>query len=182
MQARREKEAVRLTLGGFESYFLKQILSFLRNSYQTKPSELDATISSAWYQMRGSGTMSAEEKADWLNQLHEYKQASLISLNRWIESLSPPASTTPAELILPLGEIPVFVTVINDYRLVSAARHGIGQVEMDVRTLPEFNALPPPQQTALQEISFLAFLIEILLKLLSGELPESSDSDEESTE
>jgi hypothetical protein len=181
MQARRENDKVLVTLGAFESYILRKILGFLRNSYQKKPLELDGETSAAWYHLREPSPLTEEEKADWLQQLHEYKKASVGLLNRWIEALTSEALVTPVEMILPVNEIPDFVTVINDYRLVSALRNHIGQAEMDVRTQAEFDALPAPQQTALKEICFLAWLIESLLHLISEEPPDFPEQDSAST-
>ncbi|HUR46651.1 MAG TPA: hypothetical protein VMZ27_12300, partial [Candidatus Saccharimonadales bacterium] len=116
MQARREKDKILVTLGAFESYILRQILGFLRNSYQKKPLELDAETSAAWYHLREPSPLKEEEKEDWLQQLHEYKKASVGLLNRWIEALTLEASVAPVEMVLLVKEVPDFVTVINDYR------------------------------------------------------------------
>ena len=83
-------------------------------------------------------------------------------------------------LTLTLDETSELVTILNDHRLLAAARNEIGQAEMDLNNMAAFNALPAPQQTALTEIHFLAYLIETLLNLLSNEedLSNSDDSNE----
>jgi len=57
-----------------------------------------------------------------------------------------------------------------------AAHHNIGEQEMNMRTLAAFSKLPPPQQTALFEMEFLAYLIDELLQLLSGERDKTDSS------
>jgi hypothetical protein len=167
MHAQRDKDSIHLSLGVFESKVLRQILILIRTEYRKKPSELDRETAAAWYNVRGATHMSAEEQMDWLQQMHEIKGGRVEMLEKWIKSLEPAAPDNPVELTLPVASIPDFLTVINDHRLLTAARNEIGQAEMDVRTMAEFSALPPLQQTALTEIHFLASFMEHLLYLLT---------------
>jgi hypothetical protein len=178
MHAHRDKASVHLSLGSFESKVLRQILMLIRNEYLKKPSELDREIAAAWYNAHGATHMSAEEQADWLQQMHELKSARVELMDKWIKALEPGAPELPVELTLPLAAAPDFLTVINDHRLLTAARNEIGQAEMDVRTMAEFSSLPPIQQTALAEIHFLAVIMENLLYLLASEPPADSASGE----
>ena len=167
MHAQRNTDSIQLSLGLFESKVLRQILMFIRNEYRKQPSELDRETAGAWYNVGGAMHMTAEEQVDWLQQMHEFKSARVDLMEKWIKSLETAQPDNPAELTLPLAAIPDFLTVINDHRLLTAARNEIGQAEMDVRTMADFTALPPLQQTALTEIHFLAGLMEHLLYLLS---------------
>ena len=62
----------------------------------------------------------------------------------------------------------MLVTVINDHRLMRAARYDIGDFEMSVRTLAALQNLKPRQRAALLDITFLAGVIEAVLALLPG--------------
>ena len=61
-----------------------------------------------------------------------------------------------------------FLVAINDYRLLQAARHDIGEAEMDLRTEDALQAMAPARRAALIEIHFLAWVIEELLHALPG--------------
>jgi len=60
------------------------------------------------------------------------------------------------------------MTALNDHRLLLSARHDIGEAEMNVRSFASLSKLPPPQQTALCEIEFLAYMVEELIQLLQN--------------
>ncbi len=58
------------------------------------------------------------------------------------------------------------MAAINDYRLSAAARHEIGQAEMDAHSPWQLAKLPPNRQKAVLEIHFLAWIIEETLRVL----------------
>jgi hypothetical protein len=65
-----------------------------------------------------------------------------------------------------LEETDAFLTTLNDYRLMMAARHDLGQDEMDLRAPEEWSSLLPARQSALFEIHFLAWMLEEILHAL----------------
>lgn len=169
MNARQEDKQLVLNFTFFESQVLRQILEFIGDTYRKKPSELDPQAAAAWYSTRGceSAGMSSEETQEWLHQMHEFRTSRRTLIEQCAQHLRPKALAEPLELRLTLDAAADLITVLNDYRLLAAARNEIGQREMDLNSMAEFSALPAPQQTALTEIHFLAYLIETLLQFLS---------------
>lgn len=167
MRAMRRKDEVILTFNFLEDSILRRALAEITELYQIKPDELDPKIADCWYSTRGckSAKMSGQETQDWLANLHDYKSANLKHLVRWNEALSHRQSGQ-YELVLPLEEATCFVTVMNDHRLLLAARHDIGQKEMDVREMDEIVELKAAQQAALYSIHFFAGIIEELICLI----------------
>jgi hypothetical protein len=171
MHARREQSFILLGFSFFESQVLGQILAFIKEQYRKKPSELDPETAASWYSVRGCETagMSKEETRDWLSQMHDYRSGRIDAIEGVISSLRSEDPGEPMELRLTTDQAVDLVTVLNDHRLLVSARNEIGQNEMDVHSMAEFSALPAPQQTALTEVHFLAYIIEGLLHLLSPE-------------
>jgi hypothetical protein len=167
MRAARQNDRITLSFGAFESQVLLRILSTIIQNYKIKPAEMGPKEAAVWYSTRGceSAKMSAEETRDWLEQLHGFRSANLDRLEDWAKQLTA-AKEDHFELRVPLAEAEKLITLLNDHRLFAAARHDIGQQEMDLRSLAAFNALTPVQLNALYEIHFLACLIEALLRLL----------------
>ena len=167
MRAARQNDRITLSFGAFESQVLLRILSTIIRNYRIKPAEMGPKEAAVWYSTRGceSAKMSAEETRDWLEQLHGLRSANLDRLEDWAKQLTA-AKKDHFELCVPLAEADKLITLLNDHRLFAAARHDIGQQEMDSCSLAAFNALTPMQLNALDEIHFLACLIEALLGLL----------------
>ncbi len=167
MRAARQNDRITLSFGAFESQVLRRIISTLIQNYKIKPAEMGPKEAAVWYSTRGceSAKMSAEETRDWLEQLHGFRSANLDRLEDWAKQLTA-AREDHFELRVPLAEADKLITLLNDHRLLAAARHDIGQPEMDLCSLAAFNALTPMQLNALDEIHFLACLIEALLRLL----------------
>jgi len=178
MHAQRDKNSIHLMLGRIESQVLRRILALIQKEYEKKPSEVDLVTAAAWYNLRGNTHMSPDEQADWLQQMHELKSGRTALMEKWMQALSLTPAEIPVELTLSLGETPDFLAVINDHRLLTAARNEIGEQEMDIREAEEFNALPPLQQSALTEIQFLSLIMEYLLFLISREAPGEPDGGE----
>lgn len=182
MRVRRQNDGAVLTLNLFESRVLLRALRLLIDSYRLKPDEVDPKIGSAWYSTRGcaSSGLSAEETGDWLAHLHALRGARLQHLERWAGLL---AATKLEQYDLPIGpsEADVFLTAVNDYRLLLAARHDIGEAEMERHRLEELEQLPTPQRSALFEIHFLALILEELLCALpqgqAGHAPPEPDAE-----
>jgi hypothetical protein len=180
MHARREQNFILLGFSFFESQVLCQILAFIKEQYRKKPSELDPETARSWYSVRGceSAGMSAEETREWLGQMHDYRSARIQAIDHCIKHLKPSDPGEPVEMSLALDQAVDLITVLNDHRLLASARNEIREEEMNVSTIAEFSSLPAPQQTALTEIHFLAYIIESLLQLLSLEgdvAPEGSE-------
>ena len=73
-----------------------------------------------------------------------------------------------ATLRLPDEALNPFLGAINDYRLLQAARHQVGEAEMERHLDEDAAQLSPTQRVALLEIHFLAWLIEELLRAMHG--------------
>jgi hypothetical protein len=181
MHAERDKDSILLSMGHFESQILRQILTFIHKEYETNPANLDPDTAASWYNLAALTYMSPAEKTDWLQQMHELRGNRGPLLTKWIEALRVDPSPLPVELSLPLMEIPDFLAVINDHRLLAAARNRIGQLEMDIEDRETFQLLPPPQQSALTEIKFLGILMEYLIYLLSLQPPDEEAGDKQKT-
>ena len=184
MRLKRENESLVFTLSLPERLLLAHVLLELAGKYRLKPDELDDRTAAAWYSRRGCATagMTAEDTKEWLEHLHALKN-STPRLEEWAAQLSaePPECGGPEDSALPVPRsahpkqstlrIPIehaaaFVTAINDYRLAAAARHDIGQAEMDAHSPWQLAKLPPPRQQAVLEIHFLAWIIEETLRAL----------------
>jgi hypothetical protein len=170
MNAQRDKEHVRLTFNLLEARILRQILDELIANYAVPPDEMDAKGASVWYSTRGCETakMTAEETRDWLEQLHGFRSANLALLQEWSRQLARRQEGHFA-LRVPLAEAATLVGVLNDHRLLVAARNDIGQTEMDLAADVALKQLTARQQTALFEIHLLGWMIEELLRLIAPE-------------
>ena len=169
MHAARQNDRITLSFRLSESRVVHRVLKAIVQNYKISPDELDPKVADAWYSTRGCQTakMSTEETKEWLEHLYQYKGANLRLVEKWVKKFSGPKANQ-YYLRLKLEEAPALLTVLNDHRLLMAARHGIGQEEMDLNSLSAFSQLQPAQQTALYEIEFLARIIEEILRLLPG--------------
>jgi hypothetical protein len=171
MRVQRQKEGVVLGLNLFESRVLLRALRVLIEGYRLKPDDVDAKTASTWYSTRGcaSAGMSREEMRDWLAHLHTIRGARLAHLERWADLLSV-TSLEQYELPIAPGDEDVFLSALNDYRLMLAARHDIGEAEMERHRLEDMEQLPAEQRTALFEIHFHAVVLEeVLWELQQGQ-------------
>jgi hypothetical protein len=172
MLLQRENESLVFTLSLPERMLLAHALKELAAKYRLKPDELDARTAAAWYSSRGcaSAGMSDEETKEWLEHLHAFKKnTNLQRLEDWAAQLGE-RGTVDSEisgqsmLRIPTDQAAAFMTAINDYRLAAAARHDIGQAEMDAHSPWHLAKLPPLRQKAVLEIHFLAWIIEETLR------------------
>ena len=74
-----------------------------------------------------------------------------------------------------LADAASLVTIINDHRLHLAAKHDIGQSDMDLRSWAEEEQLSSERQSALVQIELLGWLIEVILRLTAPEAASWSD-------
>jgi len=169
MNAQRDKGTLLVHLNVFEGRLLHRILGIIAENYKVRPEDIDSQTAEAWYSARGcrAAKMSADETRDWLAALHQVKQANLARIQEWSAAL---AGVKPAgySLRLDLGAAEAFMTAINDYRLMAAARHDITEAEMDFGSEREVANLPPARRAALMEIHLLAWLLEEILAALNG--------------
>ena len=169
MDAAREDNRIVLLFNRAEAGLLRGVLRGVTRQYQLKPGEIDPKVAEVWYSRRGceGAALSAGETQEWLEHLHAFKSARLDAMGRWLEQLAARQEEV-WPLRLGLEEAEMFLTVINDHRLFAAARHDIGQAEMDLGFSGDIVRLTPAQQAALLEIHFLAWIIEEVLSLLPG--------------
>jgi hypothetical protein len=167
MRLKRENDTLLLHLNALEGRVFLRVLRQLAAHYQLTPDELAEPAASAWYSTRGcaSARMSAEETREWLANLHALKSARLEKIEDWTTQLAQTKGGS-AQVRVSLGDAPAFIAAINDHRLLLAARHHIGQDEMDARSAMEFLKLSSATQEALMEVHFLAWIIEEMLRVL----------------
>jgi len=167
MRLKRENELLLLTLNLLENRLLLRVFQQLTAHYRLKPGEIDPKIATAWYSTRGCATakMSEEETGEWLEHLHTLKSAGLQRLEDWAKQLSR-IQLAQGHLSVRVNDAAAFVTALNDHRLMTAARHSLGQEEMDLHSPLQLVKLPLAQQEALMEIHFLAWIIEETLRAL----------------
>ena len=164
MEVQREQGRLAVELNRFEAPLLRRCLTRLAEHYTLPPAELDDAGAEAWYSTR---SCSPEETRAWVESLHELKRAQLTPIHEWITQLAQ-ASPQGATLYLPEGSLDSFLSAINDYRLLQAARHHVGEAEMELHLDRDADELTPALRVALLEIHFLAWLIEELLRAMNS--------------
>jgi len=164
MNARRKEGKLHLHFNAFESQFLHRVLLVILENYKAPPSDLDVPTADAWYSTRGcrSANMSPEDTQEWLAALHQVKNASLRHLEDWVGTLAKP-SAADHRLTIDLRDVDVLLRVINDYRLMTAARQQLDEPELNRSTMLHDPELPPARRAALLEIDLLAWLMEQIL-------------------
>jgi hypothetical protein len=179
VQLTREPEALSFSFNRIEASLLRRVLEELKRHYSIPPADLDPKIAAAWYSTRGCEGLglSAEDTRLWQEHLHELKGPHAKRIGGWLQQLGTlPAQAGTVLLRLDLTEGDPFITILNDHRLHLAARHDIGQPEMEVRTQEAMAELPARQQEALIEIHILAWLIEVTLEAMTTPFePEEED-------
>lgn len=169
MDVMREQGQLAIRLNRFEAPLLRRCLTRLAEHYSLPPAELDDAGAEAWYSTRGCRTAGAspEDTRAWVESLHELKRANLGPLADWTAQLAE-AGPKGATLRLPDASLDAFLSAINDYRLLQAACHHVGEAEMELSLDEEADRLAPTLRVALLEIHFLAWLIEELLRAMEG--------------
>jgi len=169
MKASRENDQIVLRLAPSEVQFLRRIFASIIRQYLLKPDEVHPSVADVWYSKRGcvSAGLNEEQTREWIENLHNLKSANVAALRRWRRSIAPHDETV-ATLVLSDEDSQALVTVLNDHRLMCAARHNIGEEDMDIRTIAQVEKLRPRQRAALMDVMFLGAIIETLLALLPG--------------
>ena len=170
MQAFREKNRIVLSLGRNESNLLQRILLGLKKEYETPPSKTDKATGESWYSTRGclSAGMNAEQTMEWIEQLHQFRRSNLPILTKILAALHSREKDQDAAVRLAFDEAQSFLAILNDHRLLAAARHEIGEQEISVDFFDAVRGLEPEQQMALCEIDLLALVMESVLQALPG--------------
>jgi hypothetical protein len=169
MKAARQNDRILLRFAPMEARLLSRVFGSIIRQYAMKPEEIDPRIGDAWYSRRGciSAKMTEEQTREWVEALHTFKSANTALLGRWRRNLAPRVNHIP-QLELTDEDSHTLVTVLNDHRLMCAARYNIGEQEMNLRSLAELQHVKPRQRAALVDIMFLAAIIETVLALLPG--------------
>lgn len=169
MKASRENDQIVLRLAGSEVQFLRRIFASIIRQYSLKPEDVHPRVADVWYSKRGcvSAGLDEEQTREWIENLHHLKSANVAALRRWRRTLAPRGDAI-ATLALTDEDSQALLTVLNDHRLMSAARHDIGEKEMSIRSLTQIDKLRPRQRGALMDVMFLGAIIETLLALLPG--------------
>lgn len=169
MEVQREQGRLAIQLNRFEAPLLHRCLTRLAEHYAIPPAELDEAGAGAWYSTRGCRTAGAspEDTRAWVDSLHELKRTQLGPLSGWTAQLAAP-SPQGATLRLSEQALDPFLRALNDYRLLQAARHHVGEEEMEIRLDQDAGQRSPALRVALLEIHFLAWLIEELLRAMDG--------------
>ena len=173
MRAERKNGWVVLRFQADEAGLIQAVLRTLAAEYAMPPAELDASVAAVWYSTRGCQTAGLDraQTAEWIAHLHQDKAGRAAQLRQWAEALDPAHAEGRVLRVRP-ADAQMLMMAINDHRLSLAARHGLGEAEMNIRTLESFLALRPEQRAALAQIEILAWLVEALVRLIS---PEAGD-------
>ena len=168
MKAGRENDQIILRLGPEEAQFMRRIFATIIRQYQLKPEEVHPRVAEVLYSTRGcrSAGLDEEQTREWIENLHSLKTANLVALRHWRRQLA--GKSEVFELALNDEHAQTLVTVLNDHRLMCAARYNIGEDEMDIRNLTQMEQLGARQRAALLDVMMLGAVIEAVLALLPG--------------
>jgi len=169
MKAARQNDRILLRFTAMEAQLLRRIFGSIIRQYNVKPQDIHPRIAEVWYSKRGcaSAGMNDEQTHEWIETLHNLKSANAALLSRWRRNLAARPNHIP-QLELTDEDSHTLLTVLNDHRLLCAARYDIGDTEMNMRSLADMQNLKPRQRVALVDIMFLAAIIETILALLPG--------------
>ena len=169
MNVSRERNEICLSFNLVEGRLLLRVLRSIRKNYALKPEEIDERTAAAWYSTKGcqAAGMSLEETREWLEALHEIKSTSLRLIEAWFDQVSRPHHGR-YQLRVAMNDAPTLLRVLNDHRLLMAARNDIGQGEMDAHDFETAGRLSLKKQVALLDIHFLAWMVEEILRQMPG--------------
>lgn len=169
MNVNREGNELGLSFNLVEGQLLLRVLRSIRKNYALKPEEIDEKTAQAWYSTKGcqAAGMSSEETREWREDLHEFKCANLRLVESWLDEVTRPHGGR-YRLRVPIDDAPTLLTVLNDHRLLMAARNDIGQGEMDAHDFEAAGLLSLRKQIALLDIHFLAWIVEEILGHMPG--------------
>lgn len=162
MQVLRHPKGLELILFQPEVVFLKQALEQIIFNYRTAPEDLPDSIRQKWF----PGQEQLDD--DDLEILHEdgglFRGENATLAQKILSQLNDPLSW-PLILLLDWDEADRFLTVINDQRLYLAAVFGVNEVDM-TSDLEEVKA--SEKKSALIQIHFLAWMVELMVMRMSG--------------
>jgi len=170
MQVKGYSEYLEIVLFPTETELLRGILYDIDKAYAIPADQLESNVRTVWYSGEGfrSVEMSPEDIKEWNESLQEFRGQNRTYCQEWIALLL--EGGDPLVWRVTRAEADTLLTVLNDYRLYQAARHEIGEEEMD----QDFSAIKSvSMRMALLEIHFLAWLMEMVLQALSSP-PEDS--------
>jgi hypothetical protein len=177
MDASRQGRFVSLRFNALESRLLRTVFAEIIEHYRLKPDQIDPKLAAVWYYTRGcqSAGLSEDETRDWLEALRSYKIAHLRLLEECLASIRQPKDGV-YQVRVDANQAATLITVLNDHRLLAAAKHDVGQAEMDAHSIDDFSRLRSDQQAALCAIHFLASVIEELIRLIAPEAAHWADA------
>jgi len=166
-----EKQDGHLTLhfDRSESVAMRHALRQIIRNYRIKPERMPADVVQVWYSAQGCQTagQSAEETTDWIHNLHQIKKGRLRLLQRCLQQLLV-SNEGMYQLKLATDQAMEFMVALNDHRLLLAARHKLGEAEMNLSSMLTLNKLKTRQRSALVSVFFLAWTIEEILSGVQG--------------
>lgn len=170
MHAAKRKGRLTLTIEPGERRLLRRVLESILRNYQSPPQALPAPVAQAWYSTAGcrSARMSAEQTGEWIDELRAIRKSRLRLLRRLVRQLHSRAKGS-TQLKLSIEHAATLMTSLNDHRLFLAARHNLGEAELNWPFFASAAALKPARRRALFEINALALVIEILLSMIDPE-------------
>jgi hypothetical protein len=161
-----KKNHVLLSLDRPEAEFFVRIFCSLIGEYQTEPAQTHEKLADVWYPSLSLqvGNMSNQEIEDWNDQLFELRGERCASLEKWSSFLEA-AKKFPVEWQISIAEAETLLMIFNDYRLATAAKHGLDDSELE----HDFESVQDPQKKlALFEVHFLAWIMERVIDELAN--------------
>ena len=166
MRVKRDNDVLVIVWNLMEARFFDQLLERITASYRAEPGTLHSSAEEVLYSTKGcAAETTPEEAVEWAEQLRGFKSARLSLIDDWSSQLKS-GGPLRVHLEVKIDHAPEFIGAINDYRLMAAAEHAIGEDEMSFRDPSEMASLPDERQGALLEIHFLAWIMEESLRAL----------------
>jgi len=170
MQVNAYPEFLEVVLFPTEIELLRSILHEIDRAYGIPIDQLETTVRNVWFSGEGfrSAEMDREDIREWNQALRDFRGENRSRCQEWTGLLA--QGGDPLLWRVARREIDTLITILNDYRLYQAARHEIGQTQMD----EDFDFVQSPNlRLALLEIHFLAWLMEMILQAMTSENKET---------
>ncbi|MFQ3671101.1 MAG: DUF2017 family protein [Verrucomicrobiia bacterium] len=166
MQVVAHPDSIELVLFEPEAALLESVLTDIGDAYNHPPESLAPGIRSLWFPGEGlrAADMTDEDIEVWHQTLAELRSQNGELCELWLQRLDQAAGQEPRRIALAYDDADRFLNIINDYRLLQAANHNVGESEMEQ---PLENEKDPERQGALLEIHFLGWLLELVLDALN---------------
>ncbi|MBI4024875.1 MAG: hypothetical protein HY360_07815 [Verrucomicrobia bacterium] len=160
MQIHSSQEQLHILLEKTEADFLARVFRTLDMEYRIPPAEMDSKIERVWYSDEGhqSAGSSVEDREEWRRMLHEFRGENTKKIKSWLSTLQQAKNSIAWNF--PLADAETLLAVVNDYRLALASKCDVAETEMehDLDLIQD-----PVKRTALMEIHFLAWMMELIL-------------------